>query len=61
MFAGLSSCDKNYTCTCTHNDGNSDKTTKLIYEDATQEEAEADCADAQVTLKLIDANASCSL
>lgn len=61
MFAGLSSCSKDYTCTCNYNDGTTDQTTTVVYEGVKKDEAEEACTASEIAFKIIDANASCSL
>ncbi len=53
----LSSCKKDYTCTCTIN-GSSASTT---YKDVKKKDAEASCESLETTSKILDPGASCSI
>ena len=53
----LSSCKKDYTCTCTVNGG----TISATYTKVKKADAEEACSSSETTYKVADASASCSL
>ncbi len=59
--AGLTSCSKDYTCTCSYNNGVSDTTSVSMFVDVKKADAEDACDAAQAAFVIIDANANCSL
>jgi hypothetical protein len=61
MLVGLTSCTKDYTCSCTYNWGSSDTTITLLYEGAKKADAEEGCEASEASLKVLDSNASCTL
>lgn len=58
---GLTSCSKDFTCTCAYNDGTEDVTTTTKFEDTKKGDATEACDDADAVVKIIDANGTCSL
>ena len=61
MMVGLVSCSKDYTCTCTADYGLGDSTIAIMYDGVKKADAEDACATSETNLKIIDANASCTL
>jgi hypothetical protein len=57
MIAGLSSCKKDYTCTCTV----SGTTLPVLIENASKSDADDVCDAAQTTYQVSDPSATCSL
>lgn len=64
MIAGIgfTSCKKDYTCTCTWDDGiNANNTFAWEFPDQKKKDAEEACDSQETTLKNIDSGASCEL
>lgn len=57
----LTSCKKDYTCSCSYNNGMSDTTFTVMYESAKKSDAEEACDASQASFQIVDANASCTL
>ena len=58
---GLTSCSKDYNCSCTYNNGVSDTTTVTAFVDAKKADAEEACDALQTAVKLVDASGTCTL
>lgn len=61
LLVGLTSCQKDYTCSCTVNFGSGDSTFTFMYENSAEEDAEAGCASTETDYKIVDPGATCTL
>ena len=62
LMTGLTSCTKDYTCSCTYNYiTNQDTTINYLYEGVKKADAEEASDLSETTYKLVDANATCTL
>ena len=63
LSVGFISCKKDYTCTCTWDDGVTagTQTTDIEIKDEKKSDAEDICDAAQATYRVIDSGATCNL
>lgn len=61
LTIGVTSCKRDYRCTCTFNNGSGDSTITYQYPKVSKNDAEETCDVQDTQFKTIDSNASCSL